>query len=91
MDKKRREGTYLQFYYLNDNGISEITCPIDVAEMKPEHGAALCTHQSHKYDTACFTQCDTGYSVDIMTFSICQSDSIWSRNLPDCKGKIWPT
>lgn len=59
--------------------------------MKPAHGAPLCTHQSHKYDTACYTQCDKGYSVDRMMFSICQSDRNWSTNLPDCKGKFWPT
>lgn len=63
----------------------EITCPVNVAEMRPQHGTALCTHQSHKYDTACFTQCDRGYTLDKMMFSICESNGLWSRHLPDCK------
>lgn len=63
----------------------EITCPIEVAGMNPEHGMPVCTHQSHKYDTACFTQCDPGYALDRMMFSICQNNSLWSTNLPDCE------
>lgn len=63
----------------------EITCPIEVADMNPEHGVPVCTHQSHKYDTACFTQCDPGYALDRMMFSICQNNSLWSTNLPDCE------
>lgn len=54
--------------------------------MNPEHGMPVCTHQSHKYDTACFTQCDPGYALDRMMFSICQNNSLWSTNLPDCEG-----
>lgn len=63
----------------------EITCPIKVVGMHPGHGVPVCTHQSHKYDTACFTQCDPGYALDKMMFSICQNNSLWSTNLPDCE------
>lgn len=66
--------------------ILEITCPIDVAGMKPKHGMVHCTHESHKFDTACFTQCQQGYTLDTLAFSFCQSNSSWSKILPDCKG-----
>lgn len=54
--------------------------------MKPQHGMPICTHQSHKYDTACSTQCEKGYSLDSMMFSVCEDTGLWSKKLPDCKG-----
>ena len=66
--------------------IVEITCPVNVTEMKPQHGMPICTHQSHKYDTACSTQCEKGYSLDSMMFSVCEDTGLWSKKLPDCKG-----
>nr|XP_022289245.1 sushi, von Willebrand factor type A, EGF and pentraxin domain-containing protein 1-like isoform X2 [Crassostrea virginica] len=63
----------------------EITCPVNVTEMKPQHGMPICTHQSHKYDTACSTQCEKGYSLDSMMFSVCEDTGRWSKKLPDCK------
>ncbi|XP_062570057.1 uncharacterized protein LOC134232121 [Saccostrea cucullata] len=63
----------------------EITCPVNVTEMKPQHGMALCTNNRHKYDSACTTQCEKGYSLTTMMLSVCQKDRTWSTKLPDCE------
>nr|XP_022288701.1 sushi, von Willebrand factor type A, EGF and pentraxin domain-containing protein 1-like isoform X2 [Crassostrea virginica] len=63
----------------------EISCPIDVPKMKPEHGMPVCTHPNHKYDSACSTKCEQGYSPTNLMFSVCQKNGLWSQKLPDCK------
>ncbi|XP_048736999.2 sushi, von Willebrand factor type A, EGF and pentraxin domain-containing protein 1-like isoform X2 [Ostrea edulis] len=63
-----------------------IICPVNVTELDPAHGSPVCTHNNHKYDSSCVTQCESGYSLTSgIIFSTCQKDKTWSTDLPDCQ------
>ncbi|XP_056020419.1 serine-rich adhesin for platelets-like isoform X3 [Ostrea edulis] len=68
-----------------------ITCPANASALNPENGQAVCTHSNHKYDSACITQCNSGYSLSSsQLFTFCQFDKQWSSALPNCKDSESP-